>query len=43
MKATRAAWPDGTGALGFAGQIYLFLVRDYMRNPSEIYGLNISQ
>jgi uncharacterized protein YecT (DUF1311 family) len=43
MKATRAAWPDGTGAPGFAAQIYLCLVRDYMRELSEIYGLNISQ
>jgi uncharacterized protein YecT (DUF1311 family) len=43
MKAARAAWPNGTGAPGFAGQVYLSLVRDYMRELNEIYGLNISQ
>ena len=43
MKATHAAWSDGTGAPGFAGEIYLSLVRDYMRQLHEIYGLNIAQ
>ncbi|WP_221312825.1 lysozyme inhibitor LprI family protein [Granulicella aggregans] len=43
MKATRAAWPDGTAAPGVAGQVYLSLVRDYMRLLVEIYDLNISQ
>jgi uncharacterized protein YecT (DUF1311 family) len=43
LKATRAAWPDGTGASGFAGQVYVSLVRDRMRELDEIYGLNIAQ
>ena len=43
MKATHASWPDGTGAPGFAGQVYLSLVRDRMRELDEIYGLNIAQ
>lgn len=43
MKAARSAWPDGSGAPGFAGQVYLSLVRDYMRELSEIYSLNIAQ
>ena len=43
MKATRAAWPDGTGAPGFAGEVYLSLVRDHMRQLATIYSLNISQ
>ena len=43
MKATRAAWPDGTAAPGVAGQVYLSLVRDYMRLLDEIFDLNISQ
>jgi uncharacterized protein YecT (DUF1311 family) len=43
MKATRAAWHDGTAAPGVAGQVYLSLVRDYMRQLDEIYDLNISQ
>jgi cytochrome c551/c552 len=43
MKATHAAWPEGTGAAGFAGQVYLSLVRDHMRELEEIYGLNIAQ
>jgi uncharacterized protein YecT (DUF1311 family) len=43
MKATRASWPDGTGAPGFAGQVNLSLVRDRMRELDEIYGLNIAQ
>jgi hypothetical protein len=43
MKATRASWPDGTGAPGFAGQVYLSLVRNHMRELNEIYGLNITQ
>ena len=30
MKATRAAWSDGTGASGFASRVYLSLVRDHM-------------
>jgi len=28
MKATQAAWSDGSGASGFASQVYLSLVRD---------------
>ena len=43
MKAAHAAWPDGTGAPGFAAQVYLSSVRDHMRELREIYGLNISQ
>jgi len=43
MKAVHAAWPDGTGAPGFAGQVYLSLIRDYMKELHEIYDLNISQ
>lgn len=43
MKATHASWPDGTGASGFASQVYLSLVRDQMRLFSEIYDLNVSQ
>ncbi|MBB5060471.1 hypothetical protein HDF16_005207 [Granulicella aggregans] len=43
MKATRAAWPDGSATSGFAGQVYLYLVRNYMRLLDEIYDLNISQ
>jgi hypothetical protein len=43
MKATRAAWPDGTGASGFASQVYLSLVRDHMRELNGIYSLNIAQ
>jgi uncharacterized protein YecT (DUF1311 family) len=43
MKAGHAAWPEGTGAPGFAGQVYLLLIRDRMRELNEIYGLNISQ
>jgi uncharacterized protein YecT (DUF1311 family) len=43
MKAVRAAWPDGSAAPGVAGQVYLSLIRDYMRELHEIYTLNISQ
>ncbi len=43
IKATHAAWPDGTGASGFASQVYLSMVRDHMRELDEIYGLNIAQ
>ena len=43
MKATHASWPDGTGAPGFAGQVYLSLIRNHMRELDEIYGLNIAQ
>ena len=43
LKATRAAWSNGTGASGFASQVYLSLVRDRMRELDEIYGLNIAQ
>ncbi len=43
MKATRAAWPDGTAAPGVAGQVYLQLIRDRMRELETIYGMNIAQ
>jgi len=43
MKAAHASWPDGTGAPGFAGQVYLSLLRNHMRELDEIYSLNISQ
>jgi uncharacterized protein YecT (DUF1311 family) len=43
MHAANAAWPEGTGAPGFAAEVYLFLVRDRMRELYEIYGLNIAQ
>jgi len=43
MKATHASWPDGTGAPGFASQVYLSLLRNHMRELDEIYDLNISQ
>jgi uncharacterized protein YecT (DUF1311 family) len=43
MKAANAAWPSGSGAPGFAGEVHLSLIRDYMRELNEIYGLNISQ
>ena len=43
MKATRATWPDGTAAPGVAGQVYLALIRDYMRLLDKIFDLNISQ
>jgi uncharacterized protein YecT (DUF1311 family) len=43
MKAAHAAWPEGSGAPGFSGQVHLSLVRDFMRELHEIYGLNISQ
>lgn len=43
MNAAFASWPEGTGAPGFAGEVYLSLVRDRMRELHEIYGLNISQ
>ena len=42
-KATHAAWPDGTGASGFAYEVHLSLVRDHMRALREIYSLNITQ
>jgi uncharacterized protein YecT (DUF1311 family) len=43
MKAATAAWPNGTGAPGFAGEVYLSLVRNRMKELYKIYGLNISQ
>ena len=43
MKTARASWPDGSGAPGFAAEVYLTLVRHHMRELHEIYGLNISQ
>jgi uncharacterized protein YecT (DUF1311 family) len=43
MEAAHAAWPDGTGAPGFAARVYLSLVRGHMRELNEIYGLNIAQ
>jgi hypothetical protein len=43
MQATNALWPDGTGAPGFAGQVYLPLVRNQMRELNEINGLNIAR
>jgi uncharacterized protein YecT (DUF1311 family) len=43
LKATRAAWSEGTGASGFGSQVYLSLVRDHMRELGKIYGLNITQ
>jgi uncharacterized protein YecT (DUF1311 family) len=43
MKATNAAWPEGTGAPGFAAEVYLSLLRNRLKELREIYGLNISQ
>jgi uncharacterized protein YecT (DUF1311 family) len=43
MKATNAAWPNGTGAPGFAGQVYVSLVRNRMQELHEIFMLNIAQ
>ena len=43
MEAAHAAWPNGTGAPGFAGEVYLSLVRNRMKELYKIYGLNISQ
>jgi uncharacterized protein YecT (DUF1311 family) len=43
LKATEAAWSEGTGASGFASEVYLSLVRDHMRELNKIYGLNITQ
>jgi hypothetical protein len=43
MNATQAAWSGGTGAPGFASQVRLSLLRDYMRELHEIFGLNIAQ
>jgi uncharacterized protein YecT (DUF1311 family) len=43
MKAAFASWPAGTGAPGFAGEVYLTLQRDRMRELHQIYALNISQ
>jgi uncharacterized protein YecT (DUF1311 family) len=43
MKATYASWSEGTGAGGFASQVYLSLMRDRMNELYEIYGLNIKQ
>ena len=42
-KAAHAAWPDGSGAPGFASQVHLLLVRNRMRELHTIYGLNIAQ
>jgi uncharacterized protein YecT (DUF1311 family) len=43
LKATQTAWPDGSGASGFYGEVYLLLVRDHMRDLDKIFGLNIAQ
>jgi len=43
MNAAQASWSGGTGASGFASQVYLSLLRDYMRELHEIFGLNIAQ
>jgi uncharacterized protein YecT (DUF1311 family) len=43
MQAAHAAWSEGTGAPGFAGKVYLSLVRDRMKELYGIYSLNISQ
>jgi uncharacterized protein YecT (DUF1311 family) len=43
MKAAHAAWSEGTGAPGFAGEVYLALVRNRMKELYKIYELNISQ
>jgi hypothetical protein len=43
LKATHASWPEGTGATGFAGGVYLSLIRNHMRELDEIYSLNIAQ
>ncbi len=43
MQATHAAWPDGSGAPGFASQVHLSLLRDRMKELHEIFGLNIAQ
>jgi hypothetical protein len=43
MKATHASLLDGTGASGFAGQVYLSVLRNHMHELDEIYSLNISQ
>lgn len=43
MKAAQAAWSEGTGAPGFASEVYLSLLRNYMQELDEIYGLNIAQ
>ena len=43
VNAASAAWFSGTGAPGFAGEVYLTLLRDNMRELYKIYGLNISQ
>jgi uncharacterized protein YecT (DUF1311 family) len=41
--AAHAAWSSGTGAPGFAAQVYLSFLRNHMRELAEIYGLNLSQ
>jgi uncharacterized protein YecT (DUF1311 family) len=43
IKATHASWPDGTGASGFASEVYLSVIRNHMRELAKIYGLNIAQ
>jgi uncharacterized protein YecT (DUF1311 family) len=43
IKAAHASWPNGSGAPGFASEVYLSLVRNRMRELNEIYGLNIAQ
>jgi uncharacterized protein YecT (DUF1311 family) len=43
LKATQAAWSDGSGASGFYSQVYLSMIRDHMRELHEIFGLNIAQ
>jgi uncharacterized protein YecT (DUF1311 family) len=43
MQAEHAAWPDGTGAPGFAAQVSLTLLRNRMSELRLIFGLNIAQ
>lgn len=43
MHAAEVSWPDGTGAPGMHGQVYLALIRQRMLLLSSIYDLNITQ
>jgi len=43
MKGSSRSVARRFGSPGVAGQVYLSLVRDYMRELDEIYTLNISQ
>ena len=43
LKAADVCWPEGTGAPGFRGQVYLSLLRDRMRELDEIFQLRITQ